>query len=229
MEIENREKIKKVLELPKINPQITPTSHFFSQEKQLIKNSDQVNSTSYQKTFNETTKNSKIDTVATKATLYYFRHQVPTPLKKKNSLNEGRIFMKNFSFSNVRKTEHDSWKKEEMNKIKESRLTKDFTKNLILHDKNKRKYVSLDTTIKSNLMQLDFNKLNSTQIQTLPKHEIGEEKLKENLKEYIGIYKFPIDYKEVNFEVPKSSFIEFELIKTHMSNFKQIYENSCLI
>ena len=102
MENESPVKLKKLLELPKINPQIIPTSRFPSQEKRVIKISDPAHPISYQKPLNETTKNSKIDSLAANATLYYFRHQVPNQLKKQNSLNDGGIFMKNFSFSNVK-------------------------------------------------------------------------------------------------------------------------------
>ena len=129
---------------------------------------------------------------------------------------------------NPQRTEYDTWKNAELKKIQEGRFTNDLTNFLIKNDKQSRKFNSMDPkkTMKSSLNNVNFNKLNEIRIETLPKADVSEEKLKENLKDFIGMKKYPLDYQEINFEVPKSNFVRFEPLKTHMSSFKQNFEKS---
>ena len=243
MELEKPSKIKKilVLDLPKISSNsLSSTGQNFSQsqEKRIIRLSE-TNNFSVPKSnnpvnpLNDSSKQLKTELTAqnnTSSTLYYFKHQVinPNPLKllKKQNSSSGEIDQLYSTFSKTRKAEHDSWKNQELKKIRESKFTKDLTNYLMKNDKNKHKSLFSDpaNVTKSNLNNVNFNKLNSTHIQTLPKKEISEDKLKDNLKEFIGINKYPIDYQEINFDVPKPNFIQFEPLKTHLSNFQQNYD-----
>lgn len=231
----NNLKTRQALDLPKIDQQTYLKTIISPQQRRVIQISDEFSKKNRFTAQSETTKNPKMESSENPKTskLYFFKQQLSSTMKKYTSHSQSsEVNAKNFlSFSKTHQTDYDLWKKEELKKIKDSKDSKDLANDLILSDKIIRKNTIMNPSLfmKSNLAQIDFNKLSQKSIQKLPKAEISSEKIKENLKEYIGINKYPIDYKEVNLDIPKSNFIEFELLKTHMSNFIVNYEKSKFI
>lgn len=155
---------------------------------------------------------------------YFFRDQTDSNKKKEYS---SEISEKKFlSFFNSKIIDQSGWKQEELIKWKKFKEMNDFTNSIINNEKKNKKNQSLENNVvtKSSLNHVDFNKLSKTQTKFFPIPEITEEKIKENLKDHIGATQYPIDYKEINFEIPKKNFITFEPLKTFMSSFKQSFD-----
>jgi len=214
--------LKKIVDLPQINKSLSSSNMELQEKPKFIRIREGFHSPkSTLKEINQL----RSEPSERNSTLHYFPQQSSLSSHKlAKSINEQADKVSLF----ISKMKKSDWKNEELRKINESRNTKDLTNYLIFKDKTSRKMNSLDTstTMKSNLTNVNFSKLSTTKIKKLPKPEIKEEALKENLKEFIGMNKYPIDYKEINFAAPKMNFIRFEPLKTHMNAMKQNVDKS---
>lgn len=214
------DKLKRALDLPKIDPLKSPSAISHFRENNRIRVPDPLRQT--KSNLRDTIKQ-QIKTEPTELnnkTLFYFKHQDPSKQKQ--------MTLHSFTEDSRKNMDYDTWKSGELQKIHESRISKDISNWVFKNDRKSRKVVSLDPkkTMKSSLTNVNFNKLNEIQIDTLPKTDISAEKLKDNLKEFIGIDKYPIDYKIVTFDAPKTNFVRFEPLKSHMDSFKQNFDKS---
>lgn len=213
----------KPMDLPKVQPSfIIPAE----KNKHYIRITNLMDSP--KSTFKESLKHIKIEPLDKTSTLHYFPQQASVSSPKMFNETTEKIV---FSNSTSKKSEYESWKAEELRKLHEDKSKKDVTKFLILKDRRTRKMNSLDTnkTTKSSLTNINFNKLNKSKLETLPKPAVSQDQLKENLREFIGVKKYPLDYKEVNFTAPKTNFVRFEPLKTStVTSMKINYDISFL-
>ena len=213
-------KLKRVLDLPKIDPLKSPSAISHFRENNRIRVPDPLRQTksNLRDTIKQQIKTEPIE--LNNKTLFYFKHQEPSKQKQ--------MTLHSFTEDSRKNVNYDTWKSGELQKNHESRISNDISNWVFKNDRKLKKVVSLDPkkTMKSSLTNVKFNKLNEIQIETLPKADISTEKLKDNLKEFIGIDKYPIDYKTITFDAPKTHFVKFEPLKSHMDSFKQNFEKS---
>ena len=212
----------KPIDLPKVQPSFISVE----KNKHCIRITNQMDSP--KSTFKESLKHIKIEPLDKTSTLHYFPQQASVSSPKFFKETTEKIV---FSNSTSKKSEYESWKAEELRKLHDDKSKKDVTKFLILKDRRTRKMNSLDTnkTTKSSLTNINFNKLNKSKLETLPKPAVSQDQLKENLREFIGAKKYPLDYREVNFTPPKTNFVRFEPLKTStLTSMKINYDISFL-
>ena len=201
------DKLKRALDLPKIDPLKSPSAISHFRENNRIRVPDPLRQTksNLRDTIKQQIKTEPAE--LNNKTLFYFKHQDPSKQKQ--------MTLHSFTEDSRKNMDYDTWKSGELQKIHESKISKDISN-----------WVFKKKTMKSSLTNVNFNKLNEIQIETLPKTDISAEKLKDNLKEFIGIDKYPIDYKTITFDAPKTNFVRFEPLKSHMDSFKQNFEKS---
>lgn len=220
-----KNKIKKVLELPKINQDSIAYSLLNPSEKKPNKQQDP--NTSHQ-IMVEVSKPLKTEPLATRSTKSYFFHDNAIKTQKfkdsRKELNEKKFL----SFTTFKGFDPNTWKHEELKKWQENKKINEFNNLMVTNEKNHKKLALMNYNIstKSNLNHVDFSKLAKTQTQMFPKPEVSEEKIKENLKELVGIHKYPLEYQEIGFSIPQKNFISFEPLKTHLVSFKESSDRS---
>lgn len=221
-----KNKTKKVLELPKINQDSIAYSLLSPSEKRPNKHQDPSNS--HQIMIEVASKTLKTEPTATRATKSYFFHDNAIKTQKFKDSRKELSEKKFLSFTTYQGFDPSAWKHEELKKWQENKKTNDFNNLMVINEKNYKKHISMNYPLstKSSLNHVNFSKLAKTQTKMLPKPEVSQEKVKENLKEFVGIHKYPLEYKEIGFSIPQKNFISFEPLKTHLTTFKENSEKS---